>query len=44
MAAPGECMGSKQPHPTETPQIVVAVLGQVAAGVSQALYLVVNVL
>lgn len=44
MATPGDCLGLKKPCSDKTPQIVVAVLGQAAAGVSQALYAAINVL
>lgn len=44
MATPGDCLGLKKPRSDKTPQIVVAVLGQAAAGVSQALYTAINVL
>lgn len=44
MATPGGCLGLKKPCSDKTPEIVVAVLGQVAAGCSQALHAAVNVL
>lgn len=44
MATPGVCLGLKKPCCDKTPQVVVAVLGQAAAGVSQALYPAVSVL
>lgn len=36
-AAPSDCLGLKKPCPCKTPQIVVALLGQAAAGVLQSL-------
>lgn len=44
MATPGDCLGLKKPYSDKLPEIVVAVLGQAAAGVSQALQAAVNVL
>lgn len=44
MAASTHCLGPKKPCPCKTPQVVVVLLGQAAAGVSQALYTAINVL
>lgn len=44
MVTLGDCLGLKKSCSDKTPQIVVAVLGQAAAGVSQALDAAVNVL
>lgn len=44
MATSGDCLGLKKPCSDKRPQIVVAVLGQAVAGVSQALYAAIGVL